>query len=185
MEYLVPSESAEIPEFSSGELYGNFLQAIVILIVLIGCIVLLIRFLAAKNRKWMGNRSLQIYASLAVGQQKWLQVVEIGGAVYIVGVGENITLIDKIDDPAQAAKLLDSLAPQAQPSMGKAIDQLGQWIGGKRSRSEKLRDTGTETHAQEAFRELLQEKLKGLEQRKETLKAWMEGEPTQKRSGDE
>lgn len=176
----LPMTGSESPEIMPGDFYGNFIQVVVVLAVIIGLIVLLIRFLAAKNKQWSGNRSLRVHAGVALGQHKSMQIVEIGGTLYIVGIGEDITLLDKIDDEARVADLLASLEARPAPSMGTAAEALGQWLRSKRRREEPETETD-QTLATEAFQELLNDKLKGLGSRKETLKAWMEEEQTPKR----
>ena len=47
-----------------------------------------------------------------LGQNKSLQVVELSGRVYIVGVGDNITLLDKIDEPEEALAVMDAIEQQ-------------------------------------------------------------------------
>src|SRR5690606_36997161 len=96
---LDETSGASVPDFSAGDFYSNFIWVIVVLVVLIGLIVVLIRFLAARNKLWSGGGSLQVHAGLPLGQNKSMQVVEIGDTVYVIGVGENITLLDKVDAP--------------------------------------------------------------------------------------
>ena len=59
--------------------------------------------LSQRNRGWGTNRALRSLGGIPLGQNKSLQVVELSGRVYIVGVGDNITLLDKIDEPEDSA----------------------------------------------------------------------------------
>ena len=56
-----------------------------------------------RNRGWGTNRALRSLGGIPLGQNKSLQVVELSGRVYVVGVGDSITLLDKIDDPEASA----------------------------------------------------------------------------------
>jgi flagellar protein FliO/FliZ len=166
------------------DLAGTFIKVIVTLAVIVGLIVLLIRFLAAKNKRWSGERSLHVHAGVTLGQNKSLQVVEIGDAVYIVGVGEDITLLDKIDDPERAEALLSSLELKPSAAAGTAVAAMAQLLG--RFRKPKPEEPAVESwQSNEAFRDLLSQKLKGIGNRKETMKAWMEEDPMQRRSEEE
>ena len=176
------SLTQEAPELLPGNFYGSFLQVIIALAVIVGLIVLVIRFLAVKNKQWTGNRALQVHAGIALGQHKSLQIVEIGGTLYIVGVGESISLIDKIDDEERAAALLSLLAAKPAPGFGSASELLGKWLRGRRKAEPTVETKPTDTN--EAFRALLQEKLQSLGNRKDTLKAWMEEEPKREGSDD-
>lgn len=176
------SLTQEAPDLLPGDFYGSFLRVIVVLALIVSLIVLVIRFLAVKNKQWTGNRALQVHAGIALGQHKSLQIVEIGGTLYIVGVGDSISLIDKIDDEERAAALLSALTAKPAPGFGSASELLGKWLGGRRKADSAIDTKSTDTN--EAFRALLQEKLKNLGNRKDTLKAWMEEEPKREGSDD-
>ncbi len=161
--------------FSTGDFYGNFFQVIVVLAVVIGLIVVLIRFLAARNKRWTGGRSLHVHAGVPLGQNKSMQVVEIGDAVYIVGVGEDITLLDKIDDPERAEALLASLEARPAPAAGTAVAALAGLIRSWRNRG-RPEPEQPEWQSNEAFKDLLNQKLKSVSTRKDAMKEWMEEE---------
>ncbi|WP_309121278.1 flagellar biosynthetic protein FliO [Paenibacillus sp.] len=161
--------------FTTGDFYGNFFQVIVVLAVVIGLIVVLIRFLAARNKRWSGDRSLQVHAGVPLGQNKSMQVVEIGDAVYIVGVGDDITLLDKIDDPDRVEAFLASLEARPTPVAGTAVAALAGIVQGWRSRRRAAPEQ-PEWQSNEAFKDLLSQKLKGVSARKDAMKEWMEEE---------
>ena len=143
--------------FSASDFYSGIVNVLLALAVIIGLIILLIRFLAAKTSRWSAKRRLHVHAGVQLGQHKSLQIVEIGDFVYIVGVGENITLIDRIDDPVKARELLESLS--GQPSSASA------GFAGAAALMRRLRigrtdaAEGEELSAAE-FRELLESKMK-------------------------
>lgn len=166
------------PDFSTADFYGHFIQVIIALIVIIGMIVLLIRFLAARNKGWRGEKSLRVMAGVALGQNKSLQIVKIGDSVYIVGVGENITLLDKIDDREKAEELFVSLeSPSAPNGVFDIVSRLA-------NRFRKGNDEGQEEwESQKTFRDMLNHKLNGIgRNRKAAMKAWMDEEETPQRS---
>ena len=171
-ESIATPDASPPSDFSTGELYGSMVQVLVVLAVIVGLIVVLIRFLAGRNKRWSGKRSLLVHAGIPLGQNKSLQVVEIGDAVYVVGVGENITLLDKIDDPEKAEALLSALEPSPAPNAGSAVAAVAQWIA-RRRKQEAPEEA--EWQSNEAFRDLLSQKLKGI-QRKEAMKDWLEEE---------
>lgn len=105
------SQEEGAPDVGAG--IGYLIWVIVALLLVVGMIVLLIRWLAARNRGWGANRSLRSLGGIPLGQNKSLQVVELSGRVYVVGVGDTITLLDKIDDPEAAAAVLADMEQQA------------------------------------------------------------------------
>ncbi|HZG57878.1 flagellar biosynthetic protein FliO [Paenibacillus sp.] len=170
-----PSASAPA-DFSTGDFYGNFIQVIVVLVIVIGLIVVLIRFLASRTKRWSGERALQVHAGVPLGQNKSLQVIEIGDAVYIVGVGEDITLLDKIDDPERVEALIASLEAKPAPAAGTAVAAVASVIRALRNRSKPSAEVEPQWQSTEAFRDLLSQKLKTGGARKEAMKTWMEEE---------
>lgn len=161
--------------FSPGDFYGNIINVLIVLAVVVGLIVLLIRFLAAKTSRWSAGRQLRIHAGVQLGQNKSLQVVEIGDTIYIVGVGENITLIDRIDDPEKARALAEALTSQAASATA--------GFGGAAALLRRLRERGTSRAPEaedelsaEAFRDLLASKLNAAGSRREEMKSWKKEE---------
>ena len=152
--------TAETPGagFSAGDFYAGVINVLLVLAVVIGLLVLFIRFLAAKTSRWTAGRRLRVLAGVQLGQNKSLQVVEVADAVYIVGVGENVTLIDRIDDPDKVRALLEALSAQTgggAPSVESAaalLRKLRERTSGRAPAEDG--ETGAAS-----FRELLAERL--------------------------
>jgi len=95
---------------SQWEVLANLLYVIVILAVVIGLIIVLIKFLSKNSQRFYAAKGLRLMAGIQLGQNKSLQVVEVGRRIYLLGVGENIQLIDKIDDEQEADAIRQMLA---------------------------------------------------------------------------
>lgn len=104
----------------------DMLTVIVVLAIIIVLIIVLVRFLGRKNRLSSTNRSIQTMGAVGLGPNKSLQVLQIGGTMYLVGVGENITLVDKIHDPAEIALLKQAFeeADPEFPALSSALSNL-------------------------------------------------------------
>lgn len=157
------------------------LQVTFFLILIIGFFFLIMKVMAKKNRQWMQGRAVKTLGGAALGPNKSLQVVEIGRSIYIIGVGDNVRLIDKIDDPEKAEQLMAmfTAAPAGEP----ALAQLGKWLTRFR------RDgTGKEEPAEEdnlasgAFQEVLQSKIKAMANRRQTVEDLLSQSPYTDRS---
>lgn len=55
---------------------------------------------------------------VGLGQNKSLQILEIGGNVYLIGVGENIQPLDKVSDLEEAQRIVDSFERDAVSQQG-------------------------------------------------------------------
>ncbi|REK57911.1 MAG: hypothetical protein C6W55_04300 [Thermobacillus sp.] len=132
----LPGEENAPPDIPDGmDAIGSAVWVIVALVIVIVLIVFTLRFLSSRTRTWGQNRSLRSLGGIALGQNKSLQVVEVGGKLYLLGVGENVTLIDRIDDAEEAGRLIAVLEnPASQPI---SIPLLGDWLnrmrGGRRT----------------------------------------------------
>lgn len=56
------------------------------------------KYIARKNRAFQSGRSIQSLGGLSIGQQKSVQVIQIGHSLYVLGVGNNVELLAKIED---------------------------------------------------------------------------------------
>ncbi|MNM84657.1 Flagellar biosynthesis protein, FliO [compost metagenome] len=86
-------------------LWGNLITVIVVLAIIIVLIVLMVRFLGKRNRFLNQDSTIRILGAVGLGPNKSLQVIEIGSSVYFVGVGEDISLLDKVSDPDEVELL--------------------------------------------------------------------------------
>lgn len=89
----------------NGNSLQMILQLVVSLAVVIGMIWLLVKFLTVRS-KWMNhNRPLKVLGGIGLGPQKSLQLVEIGGVIYVLGIGQEVTLLRVIDDPREQERI--------------------------------------------------------------------------------
>ncbi|WP_274361471.1 flagellar biosynthetic protein FliO [Paenibacillus thermotolerans] len=181
--------SAEAPPetlgsgFDATNFYGSILQVIIALAVIIGIIVLLIRFLAKRNKQWAANRSMRILGGVTLGQNKSMQIVEIGDAVYIVGIGDNITLLDKISEPEAVEELLLSIEGTRSAASAPFSFDLSRWMSQLRAGGAKAEEK-EEMDSAVAFKDLLQSRLKNVTNRKDLLRD-MAGDAEEQRRDNE
>lgn len=131
-------------------------------------LILLLFFLSAKalarlRSRLPGGRAIRTLGGVPLGPNKSVQLLEIGRTVYVVGIGEDVRLIDKIRDPDEIALIREAL--------GDAAEERDAGRSGRRDRS-----TGFETW--------LSSKLGGAERRKERVEHWLEQHLSSSRSSD-
>jgi len=141
---------------SSSDLFLSLLKMIFVLILIIGLIYLLVKFMARKNQNLFGKRTVRVLSGVQLAANKSLQIVEIGGTVYVLGVGEDVRLIDKITDPEAAKAVIEQFQVQDSGAMPSVINN---WLTRLRNRGEKQHD-----HlAGPSFQDLLRERLGHVE----------------------
>ncbi|MFF2089021.1 FliO/MopB family protein [Paenibacillus sp. NPDC058174] len=173
------------PAFSdSGNLTGSMIWVVISLFLVIGLIVVVMKFLSQKSRVWGTNRSLRSLGGVALGQNNSLQVVELAGRLYIVGVGENVTLLDKVESGEQAQQIIAALERQSS----------GSWSGGSVSELlGRFRKRGTEAESPEgqwntdsaSFQAMLNDKLNRQADRKQQLESLLKDDKPNERLMDD
>lgn len=188
-------DSAGLGEGGTGEnLYGesyisSLLTVIIALVVIIGMIILLIRFLAFKNKNFMSNRSIRILGGVPLGQNKSLQIVEIGQKIYMISVAEDIRLLDRIDDPEEAKKLVDSLVSEGsgpgERIFSPWIHRIKQFIRFQGSQHTEIgRQEEQDENMKHTFQDIFQSKMKNLTQRQQIMDQ-VRNKPFEKDRSDE
>lgn len=147
---------------SLGNSTGSILKVIFFLALIIGLIILLIKFLAQKSKPWMSNRAMQVLGGVTLGQHKSLQVVRIGEALYIIGVGDDVNLLHRIDDAEETAALLDAFTV-ANGGNGDGFAKITDFL-------KKIRKSGKPEPAEEwdeaSFQQLFEDRIKQVSSRR-------------------
>ncbi|WP_169083069.1 flagellar biosynthetic protein FliO [Paenibacillus sp. PL91] len=169
----------------SKDLAGSLVWVIISLAIVIVLIIFVIKWLSQRNRMWGTNRSLRSLGGIALGQNNSLQVVEIAGRIYIVGVGENITLLDKLDDPEQAQAVISALERQQESAWSKDI--ISQLLSKLKNRNENAspEPSNEQWNKESSFSDLLQSKLSKQADRKQQLESLLQDSKTNERLMDD
>ncbi|WP_018750926.1 flagellar biosynthetic protein FliO [Paenibacillus sanguinis] len=144
-------------------LWGSLITVIVVLVLIVALIILLARFLGKRNRYLSQSRSIRVLGAVGLGPNKSLQVIEMGDHVYLIGVGEDVSLIDKVSDPDEIAVL-----EQAFESEGTELSGLASGISNLISRFKKEPPQEEELEGT-AFHEVFQSQLRKLPDRKRQM----------------
>lgn len=98
---IADDQGAEIPDAPGATLtFGDFLRMILILGAVILVIYLFFRFLKrAGGPRFENPDLLQLHATLGMGSNRTLHLVEVGREFYLIGSAENsVNLVSKIED---------------------------------------------------------------------------------------
>lgn len=165
------TDSGQLMQSSGVDGYlSSLLTVLLSLAVIIVLIVLFIKLLSRKNRMWQMNQSIRTLGGTGLGPNKSMQIVEVGDVVYVLGIGEDITLIDKISDPAQAARFIAALERE-QPTAAWPTS-WSEWKERLRfGRNGRTIDSNTKPEETESvsFHELFHEKLERMPKRSEQV----------------
>ncbi len=81
-----------------GSLIIELIKMFFALVLVLGLIYLLLKFLSKRNKLFNQVKALENLGGVSVGQNKSVQIVRVGNRFYLVGVGENVELLEEITD---------------------------------------------------------------------------------------
>jgi flagellar protein FliO/FliZ len=156
----------------------DLIWVLFVLAIIIGLIILVLRALAKRNRGWWMNRSLRSLGGFPLGPNKSMQIVEWNGRIYVLGIGNDVTLLESITDPEMVAALLAE-HDTVNASTGTSVTEWLRKVTGRNSSSNdeiNLKETGNEVR----FEQTLENRLRQLSERRQKVEQLLEDS----RSGD-
>lgn len=159
-----PLFKSEPPSIGAGTV-GSLLQVIFSLVIVLVLIILLLRFLSKRSRMFQASNGLTRLAGIQLGPNKSLQVIECGGHLYVIGVGEDVRLIDKISSPEEIERWKAALESGRSGSGMLSLEPL--WRGFRRlgNRTSLERESGAQED-NATFQELFYSKMKQVNEDK-------------------
>lgn len=106
-------ESTENEDTGNGSIVFNLIQMVFALFLILALIYLLLKFLNKRNKLFTQVKALENLGGIAVGPSKSIQIIRVGSKLYLVGVGENVQLLEEIEDEQLRKEILNSYREQA------------------------------------------------------------------------
>lgn len=76
---------------------GNFVKVVLSLVVVVGGFIVLMRWLSSKTQGVKATQHMKHLGGVPLGKDRSVQMVKLGDQVYVLGVGDSIQLIDRLD----------------------------------------------------------------------------------------
>lgn len=146
----------------------DYVKMIFALLFVIALLYGLLRFVNSRNKTFQTNQLINNLGGVGVGQGKSLQLMQVGNSIFLVGIGEDITLLKEIIDPAEIESLTKIY--EEKVDIGKSIPYISELIG-------RFREKGTSKTKSEdkkpSFDETFQKRLQEIQKdRSNVLKDW-------------
>ncbi|MEK3722175.1 flagellar biosynthetic protein FliO [Paenibacillus sp. FSL H8-0034] len=141
------------------------IKVIFFLILIIGLFFIIIKFLSQKN-KFLFGRSMRSLGGVPLGPNKSIQVVEIGRSLYIVGVGENVQLLEKIEDEDEVSYISEMLN-SSNAKTAASFETLTGWVSRLRKKQSIIEESDEEVTA--SFQQIFHNKMHHLSDRKKMV----------------
>ncbi|WEG11231.1 flagellar biosynthetic protein FliO [Pullulanibacillus sp. KACC 23026] len=127
--------STQTADHQSSSIFPLFLKFIVSFIVVIGLLFLALRYLTKRDKSLQSSGPIISLGGQSLGNNRSLQVLLIGQTIYIIGVGDTVTLIRSVSQGEEYQNLLESYESQgdAEPPkwLPKDPKQLWESVLGK------------------------------------------------------
>jgi flagellar protein FliO/FliZ len=174
-------------QFNDGTGYlSTLIKVIAVLFVIIICIIILIKFLASKSNSFMGQRSIRTLSGVQLGQNKSVQLLEIGHNIYIIGVGDNVELIEKIEHSEEIDYIKESLYISNKMINNPKLAFLTEWLNKFKNRSNDRVEQDENDLDNKSFQEIFTNKMNQVSVRNKRLAELLaEEDNTKDRSSDQ
>lgn len=89
-----------------GSLFLSLIQTFFALLLVLALIYLLLKLLNKRNKSFSQIKALENLGGIPIGQNKSIQLVRVGTKIYLLGVGDNVELLEEITDHQLKDELL-------------------------------------------------------------------------------
>ncbi|MEN2464562.1 flagellar biosynthetic protein FliO [Ornithinibacillus sp. FSL M8-0202] len=97
----------------NGSLVFDLVKMVFALFLILALIYFVLKFLNRRNKLFNQVKALENLGGIAVGPSKSIQIIRVGSKVYLVGVGENVQLLEEIEDEGMKEEILSSYNQQS------------------------------------------------------------------------
>lgn len=161
----------ELPVSGSGSAW-DLIWVLFVLGIIIALIVLILRFFAKRNRGWGMNRSLRSLGGFPLGTNKSMQIVEWNGRIYVLGIGDDVRLLESITEPEVVAALLAEHDANMANTGAVMPEWLRKWTQRDNPRNDSL--SSNEPVNQTSFEQTLENRLRQLAERRQKVEQLLE-----------
>ena len=147
----------------------DYIKVLFALGLVIGLLIFILKLINRKNVAYQQNSLMKNLGGISVGAQKSVQLLQIGNRLYILGIGEDISLIREIEDREEMEQILSYYENKQQEIT--TVPFLSEILS-------KLKPAKNVQYEQSAsFNDLFNAKLKNIrKERTEELEGWKEKE---------
>jgi flagellar protein FliO/FliZ len=150
----------------------DLIWVLFVLGIVVGLIVFILRFFAKRNRGWGMNRSLRSLGGFPLGTNKSMQIVEWNSRIYVLGIGDDVTLLESITEPEIVASLLAE-HDTVTASTGVTLPEwLRRWS--RRNNEDVGDDLSKEAINGKSFEQTLENRLRQLSERRQRVEQMLE-----------
>jgi len=84
----------------------DYVKMVLALLFVLALLYGVLKLVNSKNRMYQQNQLMQNLGGLSLGQHKSVQLLQVGDSLFLVGVGEDISILKEITDTDEKEKLM-------------------------------------------------------------------------------
>nr|WP_236702336.1 flagellar biosynthetic protein FliO [Alkalicoccobacillus plakortidis] len=101
------------------------LKMIGALLIVIFLLVTLLKFINKRSRSFQESKGLSLLSGVSLGGNRSIQLVRIGEKLLVIGVSDQVRLLDTIDDPDEIEAILKKQQPDGEQG---GLTQILPWL---------------------------------------------------------
>lgn len=143
-------QEEDIPFTTTSDTVWTFVKVVLVLALVIALIYLLLRFINKRTRSFTDGRKIQSIGGVNVGSNRSVQLIKVGGRIFVIGVGESVSLIKEIDDVEEVEQLEDDSG--RDDVIDHSMVRFRDWL----KKAQKTKGSGTD------FKTMLEDRMKQI-----------------------
>ncbi|MBU8790081.1 flagellar biosynthetic protein FliO [Oceanobacillus caeni] len=140
---------------NQGSVLFDLIKMVFALILVIALIYIVLKFLNQRNKLTPKGKMVENLGGISLGQSKSIQIIRVGPKVYVIGVGDDINLLEEITDEEVKQELINN--------MNVTNDTMA------RSLLPSFKSNGANTNHKKDFKRLFSNELEKLKQNRNDL----------------
>jgi flagellar protein FliO/FliZ len=158
-----PEEQSESDdETDNSALVFDLIKMAFALLLILALIYLLLKFLNKRNKLFSQVKTLENLGGISVGPSKSIQIVRVGSKLYLIGVGENVQLLEEIKDQIMIDEIMQSFDEQSNFKAGNFLSVF-------QSKTNQSRSSTVPNKSKSEFKQLFSTELEKLKQNRKSL----------------
>ena len=146
-------------------LFKLIFYTLLILVMIYG----LIKFLAVRQKKFQPNQAVKLMGGTPLGNNKSLQLVKVGEKVYLIGVGDQVTLIKEFSESDEINSIETDLENQSTLFTSPLATISTSIVNFSKEKLSKRNETKTNLSFENLFKQSLNKQKGKQEQLKQDL----------------
>lgn len=164
----VVSDPSQASENKQPTIFGLILRIVVVLIIIIGLIYLLLKFFNRSSNFNHQGKVLTNLGGISLGMNKSAQLIKVGDKIYLVGVGDDVSILTEITDQSVVEQLLES--QQSTPVTSTSLIEQFNFIRKRKPQSTDELGQAPDTSNDQDFASLFKGELDAMKDKREKIR---------------